>query len=67
METSDLTSIASVNPGVAKALENAKTSVAEMSSAMSPKTGESVPTKWSTEQPTKAQALEELVASTRSI
>ena len=67
METSDLTSIASVNSGVAKALENAKTSVAEMSSAMSPKTGESVSTKWSPEQLTKAEVLEELVASTKSV
>jgi len=67
METSDLTSIASVNSGVAKALENAKTSVAEMSSAMSPTIEESVSTKWSTEQLTKAQVLEELVASTKSV
>ena len=67
MGTSDITSVASVNSGLAKALENAKNSVAEMSSVMSPKAGAPVSQEESTEQLTKAQVLEQLVVSTESI
>ena len=67
METSDITSFASVNSGLAKALENAKTSAAEMSSVMSPKVVDPVSKEASTEQLSKAQVLEELVVSTKSV
>lgn len=67
METSDITSVASVNSGLAKALENAKTSAAEMSSVMSPRASDPVSKEGSTEQLAKVQVLEELVASTKSL